>query len=38
MRTPMIPDCDYESRVARLQKEMAAADLDVLITYSSETD
>ncbi len=38
MRTPMIPDCDYESRVARLQKEMAAADLDVLITYSSESE
>jgi Xaa-Pro aminopeptidase len=34
----MIPDYDYESRVVRLQKEMAAADLDVLITYSSESE
>ena len=32
MRTQMIPDSDYERRVARLQEEMVKADLDVLIT------
>ncbi len=38
MRTPMIPDSDYENRIARLQKERATADLDVLVTYSSESE
>jgi Xaa-Pro aminopeptidase len=34
----MIPDSDYEDRIARLQKEMVTADLDVLVTYSSESE
>jgi Xaa-Pro aminopeptidase len=34
----MIPDSDYENRVARLQEEMAQADLDVILTYSSESE
>ena len=38
MRTQIIPDADYEQRVARLQAEMAKADLDVLVTYSSESE
>jgi Xaa-Pro aminopeptidase len=38
MRTPIIPDSDYEHRWARLQEEMTRADLDVLITYSSESE
>ena len=38
MRTPMIPDSDYERRVTRLQEEMAKADLDLLVTYSSESE
>jgi Xaa-Pro dipeptidase len=38
MRTLMIPDSDYEHRVARLQEEMAQADLDVILTYSSESE
>lgn len=38
MRTSMIPDSDYERRIARLQEEMAKADLDVLVTYSSESE
>jgi Xaa-Pro aminopeptidase len=38
MRTPMIPDSDYSRRVARLQEEMARADLDVIVTYSSESE
>ncbi|MCS7259331.1 MAG: aminopeptidase P family N-terminal domain-containing protein, partial [Anaerolineae bacterium] len=38
MRTAMIPDSDYERRIARLQEEMAKADLDVLVTYSSESE
>ncbi len=38
MRTQMIPDSDYERRVARLQEEMVKADLDVLVTYSSESE
>jgi len=38
MRTSMIPDSDYECRIARLQKEMAKDDLDVLLTYSSESE
>ena len=38
MRTPMIPDSDYARRVAQLQEEMAEADLDVLVTYSSESE
>jgi Xaa-Pro dipeptidase len=38
MRTEMIPDSDYERRVARLQAEMARANLDVLVTYSSESE
>lgn len=38
MRTHMIPDSDYERRVSRLQEEMSQADLDVLLTYSSESE
>jgi len=38
MRTPIIPDSDYQRRVARLQEEMGKANLDVLITYSSESE
>lgn len=38
MRTEMIPDADYARRVARLQEEMDKADLDVLVTYSSESE
>lgn len=38
MRTTMIPDSDYQHRITRLQAEMARADLDVLITYSSESE
>jgi Xaa-Pro aminopeptidase len=38
MRTPMIPDADFRRRITRLQEEMAKADLDVLITYSSESE
>jgi Xaa-Pro aminopeptidase len=38
MRTNIIPDSDFESRITRLQREMQAANLDVLITYSSETE
>ena len=38
MRTLMIPDSDYERRIARLQEEMDKADLDVLVTYSSESE
>ena len=38
MRTHMIPDSDYERRVTRLQEEMVKANLDVLLTYSSESE
>lgn len=38
MRTPIIPDSDYEQRIVRLQAEMAKANLDVLVTYSSESE
>lgn len=38
MRTPIIPDSDYQQRVIRLQTEMAKANLDVLVTYSSESE
>jgi Xaa-Pro aminopeptidase len=38
MRTLMIPDSDYERRIARLQEEMGKANLDVLVTYSSESE
>jgi Xaa-Pro aminopeptidase len=38
MRTTIIPDVDFQDRVRRLQLELAAADLDVLITYSSESE
>ena len=38
MRTTIIPDSDFEDRVKRLQVELACADLDVLITYSSESE
>ena len=38
MRTTIIPDVDFQDRVKRLQLELAAADLDVLITYSSESE
>ena len=38
MRTLMIPDSDYRDRVRRLQSAIHQADLDVLITYSSESE
>ncbi len=38
MRTTMIPDSDYRNRIERLQAAMAEVDLDVLITYSSESE
>ena len=38
MRTTMIPDSDFERRIHRVQEELARADLDVLITYSSESE
>lgn len=38
MRTDIIPDADYQQRVSRLQAEMDRADLDVLVTYSSESE
>lgn len=38
MRTAMIPDADYQRRIARLQEEMSKADLDVIVTYSSESE
>ena len=38
MRTQIIPDSDFERRIARLQVEMQQANLDVLLTYSSETE
>jgi Xaa-Pro aminopeptidase len=38
MRTQIIPDSDFERRIARLQVEMQQANLDVLVTYSSETE
>jgi Xaa-Pro aminopeptidase len=38
MRTQIIPDSDFQQRVTRLQAEMARANLDALITYSSETE
>jgi Xaa-Pro aminopeptidase len=38
MRTLMIPDSDYEHRITRLQEEMNKADLDILVTYSSESE
>src|SRR5512139_1182972 len=38
MRTTIIPDSDFRDRVRRLQAELAQADLDVLVTYSSESE
>src|SRR5512136_2305358 len=38
MRTQIIPDADFEHRIVRLQTEMQRANLDVLVTYSSETE
>ncbi|MEA3335093.1 MAG: Xaa-Pro peptidase family protein [Chloroflexota bacterium] len=38
MRTSMIPDSDYRNRIARLQTALEEADIDVLITYSSESE
>jgi Xaa-Pro aminopeptidase len=38
MRTPVIPDSDFEQRIERLQAALDRADLDVLITYSSESE
>jgi Xaa-Pro aminopeptidase len=38
MRTAMIPDADYQRRIVRLQEEMSKADLDVIVTYSSESE
>ena len=38
MRTAIIPDSDFRTRVSRLQEAMAQANLDVLVTYSSESE
>lgn len=38
MRTPVIPDNDFAARIARLQAELDRTDLDVLVTYSSESE
>jgi Xaa-Pro aminopeptidase len=38
MRTTIVPDSDFENRWRRLQLELARANLDVLITYSSESE
>lgn len=38
MRTQIIPDSDFARRIARLQEEMARANLDALVTYSSESE
>ncbi|MBL7063670.1 MAG: aminopeptidase P family protein [Anaerolineae bacterium] len=38
MRVPLIPDSDFERRTRRVQEELARCNLDVLITYSSETE
>ncbi|OHB77574.1 MAG: hypothetical protein A2W31_01570 [Planctomycetes bacterium RBG_16_64_10] len=38
MRTPIIPDSDFGQRILRLQEELDRADLDVLVTYSSESE
>jgi Xaa-Pro aminopeptidase len=38
MRTTIIPDVDFQDRVKRLQVELARANLDVLVTYSSESE
>lgn len=38
MRTTIIPDADFRERARRLQVEMARANLDVLVTYSSESE
>ncbi len=38
MRTSMIPDSDYRDRIKRLQEVLVQADIDVLITYSSESE
>jgi Xaa-Pro aminopeptidase len=38
MRTPIIPQSDYDRRIVRLQEEMARANLDLLVTYSSESE
>ena len=38
MRTIIIPDSDFQDRIRRLQLELVVADLDVLITYSSESE
>ncbi len=38
MRTEIIPDADFQQRISRLQAEMERANLDVLVTYSSESE
>lgn len=38
MRTPIIPDSDFARRIVRLQEEMMRLGLDVLVTYSSESE
>lgn len=38
MRTQIIPDADFARRIARVQAELDRADLDVLVTYSSESE
>jgi len=38
VRTAIIPDSDFQRRWSRIQEELEAANLDVLITYSSESE
>jgi Xaa-Pro aminopeptidase len=38
MRTEIIPDADFASRITRLQAELQQAGLDALVTYSSESE
>jgi len=38
VRTPMIPDSDFARRIARVQEQLARANLDALVTYSSESE
>jgi hypothetical protein len=38
MRLPPLPVSEYEGRIARLQAEMARAGVDVLVSYSSESE
>jgi len=38
MRTTIVPDADYARRIAQVQQALAEADLDLLVTYSSESE